>query len=102
MTFEVVGTGAMQIQPGKCYFRKAGLTLSVRKVERVEGNDVYYRVLCGPQLKRRDSNRTRLNKFAQWATGETEERDDYSHLDGCRRFLTFLVRDTHGRTIFRC
>lgn len=92
----------MNVQPGKCYYRKVGLTVSVRKVERIEGDDVHYRVLCGPQLKQRDSNRTRLKKFAQWATGETEELDDYSHLGGCRRFPTFLVRDTHGRPFFRC
>jgi hypothetical protein len=92
----------MHVQPGKCYFRKAGLTVSVRKVERVEGDVVLYRVLCGPQLKQRDCNSTKLKKFVRWATGEVEERDDYSHLDGCLRFDTFVVRDTHGRPFFRC
>jgi hypothetical protein len=92
----------MNVEPGKCYYRKAGLTVSVRKVERVEGDVVSYRVLSGPQLKRRDSNRTGLKKFARWATGETEELEDYSHLGGCRRFDTFVVRDTQGRPFFRC
>jgi hypothetical protein len=92
----------MLIQAGKCYYRKAGLTVSVRKVERLDGDLVHYRVLCGPQLKQRETNCTRLKKFAQWATGETDELDDYSHLGGCRRFPTFLVRDTHGRLFFRC
>src|SRR4051794_29249492 len=92
----------MDVQPGKCYYRKTGLTVSVRKVERVEGDAVHYRVLSGPQIRRRETNRTKLRKFLRWATGETDERDDYAHLDGCRIIPTFLVRGTHGRELFRC
>src|SRR5678815_3149135 len=58
--------------------------------------------LCGPQLKLREVNRTRLKKFARWATGEAEECDDYSHLAGCQITPTFLVYDTQGEPLFRC
>jgi hypothetical protein len=93
----------VDVQPGRCYFRKTGQTVSVRKVERVEGGDVvHYRVLAGPQLRQREENRTRLKKFLRWATGETDERDDYSDLGGCAITPTFLVHDTRGEPIFRC
>ncbi len=92
----------LTIEAGRCYYRKDGLTVSVRKVERIEGQEVSYRVLAGPQLKRRAQNRTRMKKFLQWAMGQVEELPDYSHLNGCKRFQTFLVRNTKGEPILRC
>ncbi len=90
------------LEVGKCYFRKTGLTVHVRKVERIDGDDVFYRVLYGSQLKRRTHNRTRMRNFLRWSMGEVEELSDYSHLNGCKKFETFLVRNTQGEPILRC
>src|ERR1700722_6566759 len=90
------------LQVGKCYYRKSGLTVHVRKVERIDGDDVYYRVLYGSQLKRRTHNRTRKRNFLRWSMGEVEELPDYSHLNGCKKFETFVVRNTRGEPILRC
>jgi hypothetical protein len=90
------------IEVGKCYYRKSGLTISVRKVERIAGDDIHYRVLCGAQLKQRTHNRARLKNFLQWTMGEVAELSDYSHLNGCRQFTTFLVKNTQGEPILRC
>ncbi len=91
-----------KIEVGKCYYRKKGLTVGVRKVERLDAADVAYQVLAGSQRKRGSHQRTRLKKFARWAEGEVEELPDYRHLHGCKQFATFVMRNTRGEPILRC
>lgn len=90
------------IEVGKCYLRRAGSTISVRKVVRIDGEDVEYEVLFGPQRRRQSEGRTRLKNFARWASCEVEEMADYAPLVGCRRFATFTVQNTRGEPILRC
>ena len=93
---------ACPISAGRCYYRKTGQTVSVRRVDRIDGPDVFYSVLAGPQLKRRRHNRTTLPRFARWVMGEIDERTDYHDLDGGTPFGTVLVRSTTGAVLLRC
>src|SRR5262249_59973248 len=62
---------------------------------------VDYQVVHGPRRAlSQGTGRCKAHNFKGWE--QTEERDDYSHLDGCKRFATFLVLDTRGEPILRC
>jgi hypothetical protein len=88
-------------QVGKTYHRrgKAGHALVVRVLS--VGEWVEYEVIHGPKraLALR-TGRCKARNFAAWEP--IKERDDYSHLDGCKLQATFVVLDTGGTPILRC
>jgi 5-methylcytosine-specific restriction endonuclease McrA len=91
----------MTPEVGKIYYRKgkSGHALVVRIVSVAEW--IEYRVVHGPRrAMAAGTGRCKARNFAGWE--ETPQRDDYSHLDGCKIFATFLVLDTQGTPILRC
>lgn len=99
--FAPVSEAPVTPQPGQVYFRKgaAGKAAVVRV--RAVGEWVEYDVLHGPrQLLRAGRGRCKARNFAGWQP--CPESDDYSHLDGCKIFATFLMLDTSGEPIVRC
>jgi hypothetical protein len=91
----------MTPQVGKIYYRKgrSGHALVIRVVSVAEW--VEYQILHGPRRARvAGSGRCKTKNFLGWE--ETGEREDYTHLDGCKIFPTFLVLDTQGTPILRC
>lgn len=88
-------------QVGGIYYRKgkAGQALVVR-VESV-GEWVDYTVIHGPRRALAlGLGRCKTKNFTNWQL--TEPCEDYSHLNGCKIFKTFLVHDTSGQPILRC
>jgi 5-methylcytosine-specific restriction endonuclease McrA len=91
----------MTPQVGRTYYRKcrSGQAFVVR-VEAV-GEWVDYRVLHGPRRAvSLGAGRCKARNFLDWV--ETEARDSYDHLDGCRLHATLLVQNTRGEPILRC
>ena len=86
---------------GQLYFRKgrSGQALVVRVVS--VGEWLEYEIVHGPRRAMSlGTGRCKAKNFADWQP--TEERDDYTHLDGCKIFRTFLILDTRGEPILRC
>mgnify|MGYP002778024684 CR=1 FL=1 len=86
---------------GGVYYRKArsGKAMVIR-VEEV-GEWIRYRVLHGPRrLTQQGISSCKRHNFIDWTP--TDERDDYSSLDGCIIQDTFLVQDTAGQPLLRC
>jgi 5-methylcytosine-specific restriction endonuclease McrA len=91
----------MTPEVGRAYYRKgkAGHALVVRVLSVAEW--VEYEVVHGPRRAlAAGTGRCKARNFVGWE--QVEERDDYSHLDGCKLFATFLVLDTRGEPILRC
>jgi hypothetical protein len=86
---------------GQLYYRKgrSGQALVVRVLS--VGEWVEYAVLHGPKRALTlGTGRCKTKNFTDWQ--RTDERADYSHLNGCKIEATFLVLDTHGQPILRC
>jgi hypothetical protein len=95
----------MQPQVGQVYFRKNPNLPKATVVEVVSlnGEWVHYQVLHGPSaLVRRKFDRCKVKNFFAIGWRECRRRDDYHHLDGCKRFDTFLVLGVAGNALFRC
>src|SRR5262249_48928476 len=91
----------MTPEVGRTYYRKgkAGHALVVRVLSVSEW--VEYEVVHGPRRALAvGSGRCKARNFGGWES--VEGRGDYSHLDGCKLFATFLVLDTRGEPILRC
>jgi len=91
----------MTPEVGKTYYRKAksGHALVVRVLAVAEW--VEYRVVHGPKRAMSlGTGRCKVGNFV--GRQEIEERDNYSDLDGCKIFATFLVLDTRGEPLLRC
>jgi hypothetical protein len=103
MSDDAAGAGnAPPVEPGQVWLRKRGCTAVVRRVRAVEAGKVHYEVLHGPaSLIRNPVGACGLRSFLQHAR-RIEEQADYSHLDGARRFGTFLVLSTGGEPLLRC
>jgi hypothetical protein len=90
------------VEPGQVWLRQRGSAAIVRRVRAVEGGKVRYEVLHGPASLRRDVlGSCNLRSFLRHSR-RIEEQADYSHLDGARRFDTFLVLTTGGEPLLRC
>ena len=91
----------MTPEVGKTYWRKGASGKSVVMRVRAAGEWVEYDVLHGPlALRRKKIGRCKAKNFTGWE--EIEPRADYSHLDGCKAFATFVVQDTAGVPILGC
>jgi hypothetical protein len=91
----------MTPEVGKTYYRrgKSGQALVVRVLSVSEW--VEYRVVHGPRRAvAAGTGRCKARNFAGWE--QVEEREDYSHLEGCKRFATVLMLDTRGEPLLRC
>src|SRR5437763_3643541 len=94
--------GVPPVEPGQVWLRQRGSAAVVRRVRAVAGGTVHYEVLHGPaSLRRNRLGACSLRSFLRHAR-QIEERADYSHLDGARRFDTFLVLATGGGPLLRC
>jgi hypothetical protein len=91
-----------RVEPGQVWLRKRGSAAVVRRVRAVVDGKVHYEVLHGPASVRRNAvGSCNLRSFVQHAH-LIEEQADYAHLDGARRFDTFLVLSTGGEPLLRC
>jgi hypothetical protein len=91
----------MTPEVGQTYYRKgrSGQALVVRVLS--VGEWVEYAVIHGPRRSlTAGTGRCKTKNFHDFAP--TDERDDYSHLEGCKIEATFLVLDTRGEPILRC
>jgi 5-methylcytosine-specific restriction endonuclease McrA len=91
----------MTPEVGKTYCRrgKAGQALVVRVL--AVGEWVEYRVVHGPRRALAlATGRCKVRNFTGWQ--EVAERADYTDLDGCKVFATFLALDTRGEPLLRC
>src|SRR5437588_2752425 len=94
--------GGPPVEPGQVWLRQRGSAAVVRRVRAVAGGTVHYEVLHGPaSLRRNRLGACNLRSFLRHAR-RVEEQADYSHLDGARRFDTFLVLTTGGGPLLRC
>jgi hypothetical protein len=91
----------MQLEVGKKYYRKRGCKGAVREVLRLTDDQVEYRVLYGPALKKHARNSCTRRNFERWADGELVG-DDYSRLDGAILQRTFVALNLAGEPILRC
>ena len=90
------------VQAGQVWLRKRSSSAIVRRVLAVADGKVEYEVLHGPaSLRRTPRGSCNLRSFIKDAV-VIEEQADYAHLDGARRFDTFLVLATDGEPLFRC
>src|SRR3954447_24408705 len=94
--------GGPPVEPGQVWLRQRGSAAFVRRVRSVAGGTVRYEVLHGPaSLRRNRLGACSLRSFLRHAR-RGEEQPDSSHLDGARRFDTFLVLATGGGPLLRC
>ena len=85
------------------YARRRSGKAEVVRVFAVEGEWAEFRFLHGPaRSMRAGAGRCKVKNFAAAGWQPTEERADYSHLDGATRYGTFRVLDTAGEPILRC
>ncbi|MCI0701626.1 MAG: HNH endonuclease [Planctomycetia bacterium] len=88
---------------GQVYTRSRNGKAEVVRVVAIADEWVEFRYLHGPERAMRlGIGRCKAKNFASAGWKPTEEREDYSHLDGATRFDTFQVLDTHGKPILRC
>jgi len=90
------------VAPGQVWLRKRSSVALVRRVRAVIDGKVHYVVVHGPaSLRRKPLGACTIRSFVQHAR-QIEEHADYSHLDGARQFVTFLVLSTAGEPLLRC
>jgi hypothetical protein len=90
------------LEPGQVWLRQRSSAALVRRVLSVEAGLVYFEVLHGPAgLLRNRLGSVSVRAFLRHSQ-PIREQSDYSHLDGARRFDTFLVLDTAGKPLLRC
>jgi uncharacterized C2H2 Zn-finger protein len=87
---------------GKRYYRKRGMTASVRLVTKIEGDKVFWRLLYGPGAKKHPEGQTTLNGMKRWMTAEYSGDENYYRLDGAVIYQSYLVQNVDGETAFRC
>lgn len=91
------------VEINKRYYRRTrGMFASVRLVTGISGNEVFYRVLHGPALKKHPVGKTTLNGMKRWMTDEYTGDENYYRLDGAHIHESYLVQDTEGNVRFRC
>src|SRR5436309_7302619 len=90
------------VEPGQVWLRKRGSAAVVRRVRAGADGKVQYEVLHGPaSLLRTRLGACSLRSFLRHAR-QIEGQADYAHLDGARRFDTYLVLSTGGEPLLRC
>src|SRR5262249_41144295 len=90
------------VEPGQVWLRKRSSAALVRRVRTAAGAVLPFEPLPGPaSLRRTPLGSCRLRSFVR-PSRRIEEQPDYSHLDGARRFDTFLVLTTAGEPLLRC
>jgi len=93
----------MHPQLDQLYTRSRCGKAEVVRVVVLAGEWVEFRYLHGSgRAMRAGVGRCKVKNFAAAGWKPTDEREDYSHLDGATRFATYQVLDTHGEPILRC
>ena len=93
----------MTPQVGQIYARRRSGKAEVVRVTAVAGEWAEYCFLHGPTRSMRlGTGRCKVQNFHAAGWTLTDERDDYSHLDGATKFTTYRVLDTKGEPILRC
>ena len=93
----------MNPQTGQIYARRRGGKAEVVRVTAVADEWVEFQFLHGPErVLRAGSGRCKIKNFGAAGWEPTDERADYTHLDGATRYETFRVLDTKGDPILRC
>jgi hypothetical protein len=88
---------------GRVYARRRCGKAEVIRVTALADGWAEYLFLHGPmRVMRAGTGRCKGINFAAAGWTATEERSDYTHLDGATRFDTFRVLDTKGEPILRC
>lgn len=88
---------------GQVYARRRSGKAEVVRVVALSDGWAEYQFLHGSARSMRAGvGRCKSHNFAAAGWEPTDERDDYSHLDGATKFDTFRVLDTAGSPIFRC
>lgn len=92
------------IKPGLCYTNsKKKQQILVRKVISIIDGKVNYQFLTGVLLKHGiKNNSSSLKSFANWATSEIEELDDYSHLMGFAIQKNYIILNVAGEPFLKC
>lgn len=90
------------LNEGQCYYRKQGCRGSVRKIISIRNGKVTYERLWGTSLKVGKRGICSITTFRNWINGEIVEMADYSMLDGCTLYPTYICLDTKGEAVFRC
>ncbi len=90
-------------QLGRVYARKRGGKAEVVRVTAIAEEWVTFHYLhAADRALRSGSGQCKAKNFFAVGWEPTEERDDYSHLDGAELFATYEVLDTRGEPILRC
>ncbi len=93
----------MTPQVGHVYARRRNGKAEVIRVTAVDDEWADFQFLHGPTRSlRAGTGRCKVKNFLSTGWMPTEERDDYTHLDGATKFTTFQVLDTKGEPILRC
>lgn len=93
----------MDLTIGQVYARRRSGKAEVIRVTAVSGEWAEFQFLHGPaRCLRAGTGRCKVKNFTSAGWEPTEERDDYSGLDGATKFDTFRVLDTKGEPILRC
>jgi hypothetical protein len=88
---------------GRVYARRRSGKAEVVRVTAAAGEWAEFRYLHGPDRAMRvGTGRCKVKNFPAAGWEATEERADYSDLDGADRYDTVLVLDTAGEPILRC
>ncbi|HEY1190188.1 MAG TPA: HNH endonuclease signature motif containing protein [Gemmata sp.] len=88
---------------GHVYARRRSGKAEVVRVVAVVAGWAEFQFLHGPvRSLRAGTGRCKVKNFASAGWEPTEERADYSDLDGAARYDTFRVLDTKGEPILRC
>jgi len=85
---------------GQKYYRISGAKGRVIEVVSLDDGWVTAKVLHGPGALKHRGYRCKAKNF-HWHVCP-DDLDDYSKLDGCRIFSTFMVLGHQGNPIFRC
>jgi 5-methylcytosine-specific restriction endonuclease McrA len=93
----------MNPQVGQVYARRRNGKAEVVRVIAVDDEWAEFHFLHGPMRSMRaGTGRCKAKNFTATGWALTDERDDYTHLDGATRFSTYVVLDTKGEPILRC
>lgn len=91
----------MKIAPviGNKYYRVSGIKARVIEIVSITDGWVTGKTLHGPSQLHRNPFRCKEKNFA-WSP--CPDLDDYSKLDGCKIYATFVVLGIRGNPLFRC
>ena len=93
----------MNPEIGRVYARRRSGKAEVIRVTAVADGWAEFRYLHGPaRAMRAGAGRCKARNFTVAGWAPTDERDDYTHLDGAAKFATFQVLDTRGEPLLRC